>query len=90
MLINELKELRGYMGRFQMTTKRADSVNPETGVKTIVVQLFDCQGCAWRTGRGENVKAAWQDLLGKVWSSNRPPRKPSKAALTRVNQKERS
>ena len=71
MLIQDLKELRDFSNRYGCVTRRADK---ETGVK--IVQMLDCHGCAWRTGKGQTAKEAWQDLCHKVFNANRPPRKP--------------
>lgn len=74
MIIQDLKELRNFSVRYGCTTRRADKTEDFGGMK--VVQMLDCHGCVWRSGKGETAKEAWQDLCNKVFSANRPPRKP--------------
>ncbi len=84
MLIAELRELRAYMSQYGCTSRRADKGDVK------VVQLLDCHGCIWRSGKGATARDAWYDLVIKVQSSDRHPRKPSKAALLRDDHGKRS
>jgi len=74
MLINELKELRAYVTAYGASLVREDSLNPK-GEKVVIVRFVDAYGCAWRTGKGKTTREAWADLVNKVFSAARHPRK---------------
>lgn len=74
MLINELKELRAYVNAYGASIVREDSVTPK-GQKLVSVRFLDAYGCVWRTGKGATTREAWGDLVNKVFSATRHPRK---------------